>query len=309
MNTLYKTYLAIAIGCTILFSACKTEYPDLPYAEIETFTIEDAHGQPLRAVIKDAEIIIYWTPLEEEPETIRPVITLSEGATISPASGEAVPYSAATAYTVTAQDGSKKTYTLRPEGGQPIPYLHIPSTEIYINSTFSILGDYFVPDAERTKVYIIANGQEHELTEFRQLTNSVIQPFIPLSTPLDTGYYELKVVTGRYTLTAPERMHLNAPNLAALLDKTRLPSTLTPGQVLSLYFTEEQALKFYENADFTAQMFYYSDNSAVEFDPNVKFVNAAEIQITIPAGINTGSVWFNLTAGNKSVIGQQMTIE
>src|SRR5690606_25366003 len=310
MSTLYKIYMGIAVASTALFGACKTEYPDLPYAEIETFTIEDANGDPLQAVIKEDEIIIYWTPLEDEPETIRPVITLSERASISPASGEAVPYNAATAYIVTAQDGSRKTYTLRPEGGQPIPYLKTGlATEIYINNSFSIAGDYFLPDTDRTKVYLLADEQEYELREFNSLTNAVINLSIPITTELDTGYYEVKVVTGRYTLTAKERIHLNAPNLSSLLDRTKLPSNLSPGQTFSVYFTQEEALKFYQEEDFTARM-EYSDNTPVRnFDPKVRFISATEVQVTIPKDIVAESAWFTLRVGNRTVIQQQMTIE
>jgi len=305
--------MCIAVGCTaLLFGACKTEYPDLPYAEIETFTIEDAHGELLQAVIKDEEIIIYWTPLEEEPETIRPAISVSQGATVSPASGEAVPYSAATTYTVTAQDGSKKTYTLRPEGGQPIPYLNaLPSTEIYINAAFSISGDYFLPDADRTKVYLVADNQEYELMEVNQLTNSRIRPFIPITTELDTGYYEVKVVTGRYTLMAQERIHLNAPILSTLLDRTKLPSNLSPGQTFSVYFTQEEALKFYQEEDFTARMEYSNNTPVRNFDPKVTFVSATEIQMTIPTDVAKGSANFVLatTGSIYNVFAQSVTIQ
>lgn len=302
--------MGIAVGCTVLFGACKTEYPDLPYAEIETFIIEDAHGEPLQAVLKDEEIIIYWTPLEDEPETIRPVISLSQGATVSPASGEAVPYSATTAYTVTAQDGSKKIYTLRPEGGQPIPYLNtLTNTEPYINGAFSISGDYFLPDTDRTKVYLVADNQEYELTEFNQFTNSRITPFIPITTELDTGYYEVKVVTGRYTLTAQERIHINAPILSTLLDRIKLPNDLSPGQTFSVYFTQEEALKFYQEADFTARM-EYSDNTPVRnFDPKVTFVSVTEIQMTIPGDVVTGSASFVLATGSRNVLAQWVTIQ
>lgn len=306
--------MGIAVGCTTLFGACKTEYPDLPYAEIETFTIEDAYGDPLHGVIKEDEIIIYWTPLEDEPETIRPVISLSEGASISPASGEAVPYSAATEYTVTAQDGTRKTYTLRPEGGQPIPYLKTGlSTEIYINRAFAIAGDYFLPDADKTKVYLVAGEQEYELTEFNLLTNATIRPFIPITTELDTGYYDVKVVTGRYTLMAQDQIHLNAPNLSALLDRTKLPpTTINPGQTFSLHFTHEQALKFYQEKDFTAQMMAYNINNEEiirDFDPQVKFLSPTEIQVTIPTDVATGTVYFALKTGNRNVIAQWVTIE
>ncbi|PRD55813.1 hypothetical protein [Sphingobacterium gobiense] len=313
MNRLYKIYTGIAVGCTVLFGACKTEYPDLPYAEIETFTIEDAHGDPLQAVIKGDEIIIYWTPLEDEPETIRPVITLSEGASISPASGEVVPYSASTKYTVTAQDGSRKTYTFRPEGGQPIPYLNsINNTEININGVVALLGDYFLPDADKTKVYLMAGEQEYELTEFRRFTNSSIHSVIPITTELDTGYYDVKLVTGRYTLMAGQQIHLNAPTLSTLLDRTKLPpTTINPGQTFSVYFTHEQALKFYQEDDFIARM-EYSDNTPVRnFDPQVTFVSATEVQMTIPTDIATGSAYFVLatTGSILNVIGQSVTIE
>ena len=301
MRKLYYTYTILGLISLALWGGCKTEYPDLPYAEIETFTIEDAYGEPLHAVIKGEEIIIYWTPLEDEPESISPVIKVSEGASIAPASGEEVPYTAETQYTVTAQDGTKKTYNLRTEGGQPVPYINsIPFKEIYINSSFVIRGDYFQPDAAKTKVYLLAGQQEYEMTEFSYLTNSNLSVIIPITTELDTGFYNVKVVTGRYTLLPQDEVHLNAPYLSLLLDKTKLPpTTINPGQTFSLYFTHEQALKFYQESDFTGKLSAYDSGDMQDFNPQVKFVNAQELQVTIPTNMATGSYLFYLYTGQS----------
>ena len=131
-------FLAISMLALTCWS-CKTEYPSLPYNDIESFSIQDADGKILSASIVNDQIILYWPPLVEQPENITPTIKVSELATITPASGTPIKLQSEKpiTYTVRAQDGSSKNYTLTFQYNQPI-----------VQATFNSLssGQYYITD-------------------------------------------------------------------------------------------------------------------------------------------------------------------
>lgn len=126
--------LAIFIFAITCWS-CKTEYPNLPYNDIESFSIQDGSGNTLSASIVDDQIILYWPPLIEQPESITPTIKVSELATVTPASGTSVQLQSdkPITYTVRAQDGSSKNYTLTFKYNQPIVTAAMASATFYLH--------------------------------------------------------------------------------------------------------------------------------------------------------------------------------
>ncbi|WP_312191964.1 hypothetical protein [Sphingobacterium sp.] len=127
-----KYYLPISILSTgllmtgLLMNSCKkTTYEQIkrPYNDLLSFKIASSVDglDSLNAVIAGDSISIFWDPAQALPTTISPALAVSAGATVSPASGQAVPFSTNTQYTVTAEDGSTKTYRVRPVFNIPIP--------------------------------------------------------------------------------------------------------------------------------------------------------------------------------------------
>src|SRR5690606_12490916 len=100
---------------------CTKKQPDYPYTDLLQFSVQDAAGQPLKGVVENNEIILYWPPHQMVPDSITANITIAERASISPASGTKVPFDAQTVFTVTAQDGSQQSYRLKPVIIQPTP--------------------------------------------------------------------------------------------------------------------------------------------------------------------------------------------
>ncbi|KAF5270451.1 hypothetical protein FQR65_LT17845 [Abscondita terminalis] len=90
--------------------------------QIESFEVKDANGNTLSASIVNNEISLYWPPYQEEPTTLTPTIVVSDRANISPASGTAISIKTdePAQYTVKAQDGTIKTYTLKLQINQPM---------------------------------------------------------------------------------------------------------------------------------------------------------------------------------------------
>lgn len=277
--------LVLAIG----LSSCKKEYPDLPYNDIEAFSIEDANGKPLHAVIKDEDIIIYWTPLEDEPEFITPNIRVSEQAQISPASGQKVAYSEETKYTVTAQDGRKKIYTLRTQGGQPTPYFSlINSSDFKFNNNFVINGDYFLPDTEHTKLYLVQGSKEAEITDINRITNSSITMYVPLTLDIDTGQYNIKLVTGKRTVSNGPYTLLR-PEYNSLIDRAKVPVSGTLGGTISLDLRDSKGASYYKDEQHEILVQYYGDQATAVWSSVLK-LEGTKLNIKIPADAPKGTL-------------------
>lgn len=276
---------ALATG----LSSCKKEYTDLPYNDIEAFTIEDANGKLLQAVIKDEEIIVYWTPLKDEPEFITPTIRISEQAKISPASGEKVIYSDGTKYTVTAQDGQKKTYTLRTQGGQPAPYFSLVNPLAFkFNNDFVIHGDYFLPDTEKTKLYLTQGGKETEITDIRTLTNSSIRMYVPVTLDIDTGQYHLKLVTGKRTVSHGPYTLLR-PDYNSLIDRVQVATSGVPGETISLDLRDSKGAAYYKDEQYEVTAQYHTEPT-VQIWPGTIKLQGTKLSFTIPADARKGNL-------------------
>ena len=102
--------IALVLGMTVI--GCPQDVPEKSRssaADILTFKIGDVTG-----TINGTEIQVR-VPLSSsfDVEAVRPAITLSNGATVSPATGIAADFSKPVEYTVTAEDGTtKKKYTV-----------------------------------------------------------------------------------------------------------------------------------------------------------------------------------------------------
>jgi hypothetical protein len=192
------------VSCIIAFVAysCKKEYTKFPYNDIEKFTITDNTGAELKAAIQDNKIIIYYPPFQTVPDSIKPQITVSTGASVSPLSGAKQPFKAGLKYTVTAEDGSTKTYELQAAINQPPITFTTGNTTL--GSTLSLRGEYFIPDTTNTKIYLIAtNKKETQIPGklLSKVTASVLTFSLPASLGIDTGQYMVKLISGKRTAT------------------------------------------------------------------------------------------------------------
>ncbi|RAV28317.1 hypothetical protein DN748_14270 [Sinomicrobium soli] len=182
---------------------------EYPYNDIKQFSITDANGNELKAVIKDDSIIVYWPPLQDIPEIVTPKITVSDLASLSPASEQQVSFTSETVYTVIAQDESVKTYTLIPIINQPEPWVEINQRDAAIyrlnSQSLRIGGEYIIPNSEETNVFLIDSVSKKEfkidLENATIFTYNAIIVSIPAYQEIDPGRYYVKVTTGTYTKT------------------------------------------------------------------------------------------------------------
>ncbi len=206
-------HLKIILYSLLFFTvACsKTEYETIkrPYNDIVKFSVA-GYGNltSLNAAISGDEIRIYWNSDSPLPAVIKPIILVSDGATVSPASGAEVTFSENTTYMVTAEDGSTRTYKVKAIVQQPSPLLNNFFVSEYGNRLmwvegpdFKLLGEYFLStDLEKVKVYgqRIKDGFEFDF-EFDK--NTATSTSIPVKMPKftleqDTGWHRIWLKVG-----------------------------------------------------------------------------------------------------------------
>ena len=227
------------------------EYGKEPYNVIESFKIK-GYGtiDSIQAVIAGDSILIYWDVAVEQPATITPTIVIPATATLTPASGEAVAFSEETEYTVTAEDGTIRTYRLKPKINQPIPVITKVPTAFEWNpaktQTIRIAGEYFLEggDTSAIKVYAqrIRDGFEFGLPLIKQqVTQTNISATIPAFTAeQDSGRHNIFVKIGQ-VVSPPTEVWLTQPNYSHLMfGKVSLEEDgqpVSPGDILTVNYS------------------------------------------------------------------------
>lgn len=234
--------------------SCKTEYPSLPYNDIESFSIQDADGKTLSASIVNDQIILYWPPLVDQPESITPTIKVSELATITPASGTAIQLQSdkPITYTVRAQDGSSKNYTLIFQYNQPLvkAIMNLSEGKYYLNypkkENLVVRGENILPDEAQTKGYLVDKDGKETLLSFSQPPTSFFAQF---NTPEDLkpGIYHIKLISGRYTVLT-DAFEVFLPQIYSLI--TLDSYTVKKGENLVMPIQSTEIYELFFKADF-----------------------------------------------------------
>lgn len=270
----------------VSLSACKKEYPALPYTDILAFSVKDANGEPLKAVIENNEIILHWPIGQVVPQEITPSITIADKASISPAAGTKVSFSESVTYTVKAEDGTVTTYKLKPVVNSFIPMIkafhgvRIYKTKSFVmtNSDVQLGGDLFDVTEGKTQVFFVNAGGQDVPVKIKSMT--------PISVSLDpnvvTGNYQgVKVTSGNKTsffsqtfevIVDPRPMFLATAFTTASTIKRTAQFTITGGT----------------NLDKINAAALYSDATDKFIAVNLKTVTANSITFDLPAGFPLG---------------------
>jgi hypothetical protein len=187
-------------GC----SKTEYEYEKRSYKNIESFVLMGYAGDSINASVNNGNIIVYWAAETELPKTIKPVIVVSDHATISPASGTEVSFSSETVYKVTAEDGSVQTYRLKPVINHAVPRISeiSPNNLHWISGTqVTVSGEYFLTgDTADVHVYAqrLRDGFEFDLPiDYTKISMTSITANLPAYTDIqDTGLHKIFVKIG-----------------------------------------------------------------------------------------------------------------
>lgn len=279
-------YLYISIFFLFSLNACKKEYPALPYTDILAFSVKDANGDPLKAVIENNEIFLYWPIGQNVPLEITPSITVADKASISPLAGTKVSFNESVTYTVTAEDGTVTTYKLKPVVNGFIPMIknffgvRIYKSKSYVttNSSVQLGGDLFDVEEGKTQVFFVnSNGQDVPV----KIDN--ITPIAVLLNPdVAIGNYQgVRVVSGNKKsffsqtfelLVDPKPMILSTAITAASTVKRTSQFTITGGM----------------NLDKVNAVALYNATTDAFVSVTLKSMTANSVTLEIPAGFPLG---------------------
>lgn len=267
-NRLHQTIIyIIPLFILLSYSCSKTEYKvtERPYNEIKKFAIAGYGNQDsIKGVITDNEILVYWNSDNQRPTHVRPHISISQAASISPLSDAEVEFSENTVYTVTAEDGSVRTYTLRPVIQQPIPLLH----SLYVGKnatdltwvdteTFHLRGEYFLAAGNQAiKVYAqrLKDGYEFDIPHhIENATPTSLEVSLPeFTTAQDTGWHKVWLKVGELTSGSREVYFVQPTpqNMQTAFTLQQHGQALQPRQELTLDYS------FTDNYDGAVTRYY-----------------------------------------------------
>lgn len=290
---IYKRVIFFFVPVLMLLVSCtKTEYETIkrPYNAITKFSVAGyGNLDSVDAAIFGNEIRIYWNSDSPLPTLIKPTIHVSDGATVSPASGSEVAFTENTTYTVTAEDGTMRTYKLKPIVNQPSPILNGLYVGPYATDlmwieghTFNLMGEYFLStDINKIKVYgqRIKDGFEFDVkfnTETATSTSMAVS--LPdFTAAQDTGWHRIWLKAGELTSDYVD-IYIRQP-FARNVTKTL--SLVQEGQPVKI------GQEFTMNYAFTDQ---FNGAAARYLNKNFSAINITIQGIPTSNGLNNGTV-------------------
>ncbi len=315
---IHSSFFLLAV--TVLLPSCtKTAYnhQKQPYNDIKVFTISGSYGAPVKGLVKDDTVTVYWNPDVTMPATISPEIVISDKAVISPASGTAVAFKDTTTYTVTAEDGSVKKYHLKISLNVPTPVLKSANNPaVWLNTTqLTISGEYFLANTDTSQISVymqrVSDGFEIPLTLVKnRISNYTIVANLPaFSAEQDTGIHRLYVKAG-YRVAQSIDVRFVIP---AITNTTYTCSFVQDGQTLNMGDSLQINYALTDNMGGIVARYYtnnvkeillYTNGYDIIVVPasNIRFLNGA-VKFKLPdAGTHKGKDIFQYRMTFNSVV-------
>ncbi|QEH43733.1 hypothetical protein [Chitinophaga sp. XS-30] len=294
-----RTYISIHITllgiCLLTFVSCKkeTEYAPYPYNDIQSLKITAADETISAALVGDS-IVIYWPSYLDMPEKISPQITVSENATVTPASGTEVDFATGTKFSVKAQSGAVKDYFLKIVINQPPIQL---AQETYITylaekggtCTFTngVYLRYVIPDPAVTRFYLIdSSDTEHELAiAFTEETQDLVVT-VPDEDQFGMGGYRIRIVSGTQTLETADHIFgiVYPSSMKGTADALTTSVTVKRGEEITF-----SGANFFDMKEAIVMTYDANGNESELGTLELVSYTAASATYRVPAGFPTGT--------------------
>lgn len=236
------------ISCFFILAAfvsCKkeTEQAPNPYNSIELLSISAGENEKINASFHNDSIIIYWPSYLSKPAKVTPQITVSDKATITPASGTEVAFATGTKFTVKAQNGTAKDYFFKVIINQPdiqvqeATYATVKGGTITVNNGREMR--YLTRDANLTKFYIIdnANKETQIPLEFAELADGspIMRIKVPDTDDIKVGAYKIKITSEERTYVSTGAMFgvLYPNSVKPKVNEIKAPVTVKQGETIT----------------------------------------------------------------------------
>lgn len=300
-------FILLVIGVSL--QSCKKtelEYEQSPYNSIKRFTVLGSTGDSTRCLINGDSITVFWNPDVALPSSIRPSIVVEPGAVISPGSGESVPFNRNTVYTVTAQNGTVKTYRLTPSQTVPFPVVSGVNAAAWLSTTqLNITGEYFLANTDTSAVQVymqrVSDGFEFPLTLIKQLTTnySLRVTLPPFSTEHEVGLHRLYVKAGS-RIARPYNVNMLVP---AINYVTRVSDFSQKGK--DLHAGDEVTVTYTATDNYGGAIAKHYNTSGVQ--SLLLFIDYDNMPAVTDFTITENTIKFKIPDSIKSHIGKEIT--
>lgn len=297
----------------IAFVACKkeTEHAPYPYNSIELLSISAGENEKINASFHNDSIIVYWPSYLPKPAKITPQITVSEKATITPASGTEVSFATGTKFTVKAQNGTAKDYFLKVIINQPdiqvleSTYATTKGGTITVNNGREMR--YLTRDANLTKFYIVDNASKETQIpiEFAEQADGapIMRIKVPTSEDLKAGAYKIKITSEARTYLSANAIFgiLHPASAKPKVTAVNAPVTVKQGETVTFNGTG-----FFEMKE--ARVYAYDANWNEKEVATLELVSSTATTATyrIPATFKAGT--YQLGGYDADGIGIQLRV-
>jgi hypothetical protein len=232
-STIYKAVCCAMIVLLVaaIVISCKKEHEQYSYTGIYSFSFADiANGKTGVAYINSdsSTIEVNWLYEWKSIDSIEPVITLPPGATIEPASGRRVAFKDGFTYTVTAQNGTSKVYSLKKIVKQPKPafVFTVDSVTVRLGAITSATVLNVINDTLKSQLSLV--NKRTSVSNPVRISAFTEQGFgFTIPATIDTGYYILRLQTGLYTIDAPVVYQVMLP--VPVITSTNPTANIKPG--------------------------------------------------------------------------------
>jgi hypothetical protein len=163
-RALFYCCTVLALAGFLVLTGCKDEPEIIPEKSDEkniiSFTVGDVAG------VIETDMISVTVPVRTNISSLEPVITVSGGATVFPASGTAIDFTNPVTYTIRAENGSTKIYTVTISTGlESIAVISPPyKTEYSIGTELDLTGLI-------VRCYYFNGSEENETVTEADLSN------------------------------------------------------------------------------------------------------------------------------------------
>lgn len=297
----------------LVFVSCKkeTEHAPYPYNSIELLSISAGESEKINASFHNDSIIIYWPSYLPKPAKITPQITVSEKATITPASGTEVAFTTGTKFSVKAQSGAVKDYFLKVIVNQPDIQVQEATYSTTKGGTITVNNGremrYLARDVNLTRFYIVdnANKETQIPIEFAEQPDGspIMRIKVPNTDDIKIGAYKIKITSEERTFVSPNAIFgiLYPASAKPKVNEVKAPVTVKQGETITFNGTG-----FFDMKE--ARVYAYDENWNEKEVATLELVSATTTTATyrIPATFKAGT--YQLGGYDADGIGIQLRV-
>gem|GEM_PF-1846793 len=209
MRSFYKNFLGL-IGVIVLSIGCQKKEILSSEKRILSFKISE-NASVIAQIDDNLGVIRLSVPYGTNPKKLTPLLTVSDRASLVPASEVPQDFSKPVYYTLTAEDGSKVIYTVKLSvAPQPAPILtNFDKDTLDAGQNLRIVGKYFGSFVLDVAVNLVSSTGQKSIVSVKEMDSTFIVVEIPIDTP--PGNYRCNVQVKALSSVSPQAVVVALP--------------------------------------------------------------------------------------------------